>query len=190
MVRGRFGLAHYDLGAAEWAAGQGPGAVRVLQAVTALGATLTAVLLALVVLAAERRRVPLVPAALLLVLTIGGQWLMANGIKAVADRDRPDLARFVDPFGSSFPSGHAATAAATFAVLALLLGRGRSRRVRARLAAIAAGLAGAVATSRVLLGVHWMTDVVAGLALGWAWFAICSIAVGGRHLDFGEPMRR
>ena len=50
---------------------------------------------------------------------------------------------------------------------------------------LAAGIAVAVAASRVLLDVHWLTDVIAGLALGWAWFAVCAIAFGGRILRFG-----
>jgi undecaprenyl-diphosphatase len=40
----------------------------------------------------------------------------------------------------------------------------------------------------VLLDVHWLTDVIAGLALGWAWFGVCAIAFGGRVLDFGAPV--
>ena len=44
-----------------------------------------------------------------------------------------------------------------------------------------------VASTRVLLGVHWLTDVMAGICLGWAWFALCSIAFGGRLLRFGAP---
>jgi undecaprenyl-diphosphatase len=47
------------------------------------------------------------------------------------------------------------------------------------------GLAVAVGATRVLLGVHWLSDVIAGLALGWAWFAVCAIAFGGRLLRFG-----
>jgi membrane-associated phospholipid phosphatase len=42
-----------------------------------------------------------------------------------------------------------------------------------------------VAGTRVLLDVHWLSDVIAGLALGSAWFSICAIAFGGRLLRFG-----
>ncbi|MDP9258614.1 MAG: phosphatase PAP2 family protein [Actinomycetota bacterium] len=54
-----------------------------------------------------------------------------------------------------------------------------------RVTGVAVGIAVAVAASRVLLDVHWLTDVIGGLALGWAWFAICGIAFGGRILSFG-----
>ena len=51
-------------------------------------------------------------------------------------------------------------------------------------------IAVAVACSRVLLGVHWMSDVIAGLAFGWAWFGICAIAFGGRFLVLGAPVQQ
>ena len=98
---------------------------------------------------------------------------------------RPTFNPAAATLGPSFPSGHSATAAAFYATAALLLGRWRGRPARAVLAGLAAGIAVAVAASRVLLDVHWLSDVIAGLALGWAWFAVCAIAFGGRILRFG-----
>jgi len=69
--------------------------------------------------------------------------------------------------------------------VALLIGRQCRRPARAALTGLAVGLAVAVAASRVLLDVHWLTDVIAGLALGWAWFSVCAVAFGGRLLRFG-----
>ena len=53
---------------------------------------------------------------------------------------------------------------------------------------MAVGLAVAVASTRVLLGVHWFTDGLAGLFVGWAWFSLVSIAFGGRVLRFGRTL--
>jgi undecaprenyl-diphosphatase len=75
------------------------------------------------------------------------------------------------------------------AAFALVIGRGRSIKVRAILAGLSVGLATGIACCRVMLGVHWLTDVLGGLALGWAWFALCSIAFGGYQLRFGAPAK-
>ena len=106
-------------------------------------------------------------------------------VKQLADRVRPSFNPAAATLGPSFPSGHSATAAAFYATAALLIGRWRGRQARALLAGLAVGIAVAVAASRVLLDVHWVSDVIAGLALGWAWFSVCAIAFGGRILRFG-----
>jgi undecaprenyl-diphosphatase len=98
---------------------------------------------------------------------------------------RPEIDPIAATLGPSFPSGHSSWSAAFFAAAALVLSRGRSRRTTILLAGLAAGLAAAIGASRVLLSVHWLTDVLAGLCLGWAWFAVCAIAFGGRLLRFG-----
>ena len=59
------------------------------------------------------------------------------------------------------------------------------RPAPAALTGLAVGLAVAVASSRVLLDVHWLSDVIAGLALGWVWFSMSAVAFGGRLLRFG-----
>jgi undecaprenyl-diphosphatase len=121
-------------------------------------------------------------------LVVGGQFALSNGIKYIVERARPDISRLTGFAGSSFPSGHATAASATLAAIALIATRNRSRRVKIAGASVAAGLAVAVAGTRVFLGVHWFTDVMAGLMLGWGWFALCSIAFGGRLLVFGSPI--
>jgi undecaprenyl-diphosphatase len=124
-----------------------------------------------------------------LTLVVGGQFLVANITKSIVKRARPNFDHLTGFSGASFPSGHAVAAAACFAAFALVIGRHRSLQFRAVLAGLAVGLATGIAFSRVMLGVHWLTDVVAGLALGWGWFALCSIAFGGRELRFGSPVR-
>ena len=118
----------------------------------------------------EYRRIPSRAIIAFLVAVAVGQNLLANGIKLLVDRARPEVGQLTGFSGSSFPSGHSTAAAAVLAGVALVVSRRRSPRVRAVIAG-AAGTGAAVATTRVFLGVHWLTDVMAGLALGWAWFA-------------------
>ncbi|MFT3855748.1 MAG: phosphatase PAP2 family protein [Ilumatobacteraceae bacterium] len=188
-VHRNVGIARWDGALAHFGADHATAwATRVLHAVSfCLGGTVGMVVLGMVALAVEMRRRPERVVPVFLVVIIGGQAVVCNVIKWFVDRARPDVLPLSDPFGSSFPSGHTTAAAASMAAFALLLGRGRSRRVKTVLAGVAAGIATAVAASRVFLGVHWLTDVLAGLALGWSWFALCSIAFGGRLLRFGLP---
>jgi undecaprenyl-diphosphatase len=189
MVHHDTGFARWDMSAARWGAAHSSRQVRrTLRAITQLGATPVAIGVAATVSVVEylRTRTRAVPAFMAAVL--GSELLVNNIVKWSVRRARPDIARFVLPHGSSFPSGHTACAAATWAAVALLVGRRRRRSVRVALAAGAGAITAAVATSRVLLGVHWLTDVIAGAFLGWTCFALCSIAFGGRLLHFGQPL--
>jgi undecaprenyl-diphosphatase len=189
MVQHNAGLAHYDLSAARWGAAHAtPGSTRFLRDVSLLGGTPVMIAVALAVTIEETIRTHRAAVLGFVLLVIGGELILQNVTKLIVDRARPDIHRLTGFSGSSFPSGHATTAAATFAAVAFLIGRRRSQRTKAFLAGAAAAIAVAVATTRVLLGVHWLTDVIAGLAMGWAWFAISSIAFGGRILVFGQPV--
>jgi undecaprenyl-diphosphatase len=189
MVQTDSGFALWDQQFGRWGADHATsGAATFMRDVSLLGGTMVVVTLSVAVAVIElvRTRQRAIPA--FLALDLIGITIVLNVVKLSVDRDRPDIHRLTGFAGSSFPSGHAATAAAMFAGFALLLGLRRSVRVKAALAGAAAGIATAVATTRVLLGVHWFTDVLAGIALGWAWFAVCSIAFGGRLLRFGAPV--
>ncbi len=191
MVRSNEGLARYDLSAARFGASHATnGSTDVLRAVSQVGGTVGSILIAVAVtvfMVASRRLRARSVVTFFVVVMVGESVLVAL-IKAAVDRARPDIDRLTGFSGASFPSGHAATAAATLAAAAMLLGLGQDRRRRATLAAVAAGIAVCVAVSRVFLGVHWVTDVVAGLALGWTWFAITSVGFGGRLVRFAEPI--
>jgi undecaprenyl-diphosphatase len=65
--------------------------------------------------------------------------------------------------------------------------RHQGRRRRAVAAGLAALVTVAVAASRVLLGVHWLTDVVAGVAVGYGWFLLSAVVFGGRLQRLGDP---
>ena len=125
-----------------------------------------------------------------LLVVIVGQNFLTNGIKELLDRVRPDLNPIAETLGPSFPSGHSATAAAFYAAAALLLGRGRPPTTRAFLAGSAVAIAVAVACTRVLLDFHWLSDVIAGLALGWAWFAVCASRSAGACSGSASRPRR
>lgn len=186
LVRTNSHLIGIDNGVAEWGNGHGSTvSMHVLNDLTQLGGVYMILALSVVLVVAETIRERSVWAMAFVVAVMGGEEILTATVKQLADRVRPTFNPAAATLGPSFPSGHSATAAAFYATAALLLGRRRSRPARAVLAGIAVGVAVAVAATRVLLDVHWLSDVIAGLALGWGWFAVCGIAFGGRILRFG-----
>lgn len=114
---------------------------------------------------------------LFVVSVIGIQVLVAF-LKAAFDRPRPDLDPLVRlPASASFPSGHAAGAVVFCGVLAVIAARNTDSAGRRRaIAAAAAVLALAIGLSRIALGVHYLSDVLAGWCLGLAWLTACIAA--------------
>ena len=141
---------------------------------TALGgiAVLTMATLAIVgyLVLDNKRRV-----ALVLLVATGGSLAVSTALKQAFDRDRPDLV----PHGSivytaSFPSGHSMLAASTYLTLGALLARvQRRRRIKAYILLVAVSVTLLVGISRVYLGVHWPTDVLAGWTAGAGWALLC-----------------
>lgn len=113
--------------------------------------------------------------ALLVLVSIGGGMLLSTTLKGVYERPRPELVPHdVAVYTSSFPSGHAMLSAVTYLTLGVLLARMQSqRRVRIYLVCVAVLLTLLIGASRVFLGVHWPTDVLAGWCAGAGWAALC-----------------
>jgi undecaprenyl-diphosphatase len=116
--------------------------------------------------------------AVLVVVARLGELASATAVKDLLARPRPTLLNPVDHgAGYSFPSGHAAGAAAVYGALVVLVLPRAARWARALLLAAGALLICAVAASRVLLGVHYPSDVAAGAALGLAWVGIAALLI-------------
>lgn len=113
--------------------------------------------------------------AVFLAVTVTGGTVLSFYLKSAFSRPRPDLV----PHGSyvyttSFPSGHSMMAAVAYLTLAVVLARAHSRkRVKIFFIIVGAMLTLAVGVSRVYLGVHWPTDVLAGWTAGGVWAVLC-----------------
>ena len=114
-------------------------------------------------------------AALFVVVSIAGAALLSSGMKLGFERPRPDLVPHgVEVYTASFPSGHATGAAATYLTLGALLARFQSRRrLKVYLLSLAVLLTVLIGLSRLYLGVHWPSDVLAGWTLGASWALLC-----------------
>jgi undecaprenyl-diphosphatase len=120
-------------------------------------------------------------AALHVAVAAAGGIALGMGLKIPFDRARPDLLLHESQvFTRSFPSAHAAVSAAVLLTLGAIAARhARYRSRRVFILATATAIVILIGTSRIYLGVHWPSDVVAGWALGTAWACGCRLAFAG-----------
>lgn len=110
-------------------------------------------------------------------IAIAGGGAVNELLKSTFQRARPDLvAHLTESYSSSFPSAHAMNSALTYLTLAALLARTqKSKTVRVFLLSVALLLTFSVGLSRIYLGVHWPTDVIAGWCVGATWALIFAL---------------
>jgi undecaprenyl-diphosphatase len=131
--------------------------------------------------------------AVFVALAVSSGALLSSGLKNIFVRARPEIVpHLVNVSSASFPSGHALNSALVYLTLAALLARAQqSLLVRIYLITVAILLTLLVGVSRLYLGVHWPSDVVAGWSVGAAWAAICSLVGKAlqRHRAIDKPVR-
>jgi undecaprenyl-diphosphatase len=104
-----------------------------------------------------------------LVVIAAGSAVLPLVTKVIVARPRPTIEHLSHLSSLSFPSEHTTQAAAIYLTIAIMLSQGLARGWREAAIVLGVLIALAVAWSRVYLGVHYPTDVVAGLLLGWGW---------------------
>jgi undecaprenyl-diphosphatase len=113
-------------------------------------------------------------AMLLVLMATGGGVVLAYLLKESIGRPRPDVEQLTAVSLSSFPSGHSMLSAVIYPTLGTLIARVVPRkRLKIYFMLVALTLSGLIGISRVYLGVHYPTDVLAGWAAGLAWAALC-----------------
>jgi undecaprenyl-diphosphatase len=190
LVRGGYGpLLQADRDVSAWAERAVAGSTALLhlaEAITLLGdpvgVTVVAAVLALVLWRRGSGRL-----AVYVVAARVGALVLSQGLKHLVDRARPVFdAPVAEALGPSFPSGHALGSAVFWTTTAVLL----APRVRRPLLLLGGAvlLAVLVAASRVLLGVHFLSDVTGGLLLGLGWAAVCTAVFVLERAEHGDPV--
>ncbi|MEC4805804.1 MAG: phosphatase PAP2 family protein [Jaaginema sp. PMC 1079.18] len=149
---------------------------RIMIAITFLGdpwsVTIVSILVAIIL--SRRQRLA---GAITIGIASAGAWGLNFLLKYVFARDRPALwERIVDVQYNSFPSGHAMVSLVVYGFLAYLLAI-RFRKFQGTIYALATLLIFLIGLSRLYLGVHWPTDVIAGYAAGLVWLITCILSL-------------
>lgn len=163
------------------------GVVRLLEVVSWFGKPLWLAIVvtagALFVYRRGRRRL-----AVFLAFTVIGGGLVDSGVKLAVNRPRPVVDHPVETaFGKSFPSGHAMSATVAYGALLLAFLPVLPRRYRPFAFAGGCVLVLGIGTSRLLLGVHFLSDVIGGYVLGLAWLAGSTAAFSVWRREEGKP---
>jgi membrane-associated phospholipid phosphatase len=146
---------------------------RLMTTVTGLGDQAVVIPVVVIVLAAlalyRRWR-----AAVYLIFAVAGAAVFVAGVKLVIHRPRP-VSIYDGVAEYSFPSGHACMSVVVFGFLAVLVAYGATRTQQRTVAVVSLMLILLIAFSRVYLGAHWLSDVLAGMAFGIAWNATLAL---------------
>ncbi len=178
-VRERDEIVQFDQDATRWLVmRRTDGVVSIMRFVTRLAdIEVVSVIVVGVTVALLVRRLP--RAAVFIIVASAGTAILVAVMKLAAGRSRPPVGAVVVAAGNSFPSGHAAQSIACYGSLAVVVwGLTSSRTIRTAAVSAAVFFALAIGTSRLVLGVHWVSDVLAGWAVAVGWISVTMVATG------------
>ncbi|WKA56428.1 phosphatase PAP2 family protein [Planococcus shixiaomingii] len=134
---------------------------------------------------------------LFFVIAVGGGSLLTLLLKNLYDRRRPSINESIDAVGYSFPSGHSMGSLLFYGFIGYFAVRSRlKKRVKVLILIILAVLVVLIGTSRIYLGAHFPSDVIAGYIAGTIWLILCLLALewaqwqSGSHVRPVQVMRR
>jgi len=146
--------------------------------ITLFGNTNTYVILMIVLGGYLIIRLRRVRETLVLLINLIGIWQLNELLKRLFERSRPALEHLIEAKGYSFPSGHAMVSVAFYGMVVFLFWTcfWKTPRSLRSVGALAAWLVLMIGLSRIYLGVHYPSDIIAGYVLGGAWLILCIAA--------------
>lgn len=152
-----------------------PVMTQVMKVVTFMGSAATLIFLAVIIVFYFAKSSQYADAAKMVIVALAGSWLMNELLKWIFQRNRPpEIARLIDVSGYSFPSGHAMVSFAFYGLLIYFLWVNTStEKWKYVWTGALIFLVLAIGVSRIYLGVHYPSDVIAGFAAGGAWLTGC-----------------
>lgn len=168
---------------------QGPQMTAFMKGVTQLGSSYVLIFVALIAMYfLLRRRRQYVEGLFILVALVGG-WGLDVLLKGLFQRVRPDINRLVEVSGYSFPSGHAMVSIAFYGMLAYMFFlNSKTIFYKIVIPIILIFLILLIGVSRIYLGVHYPSDVIAGFAGGGLWLSGCILALHGFRYYKGKKI--
>ncbi|KFI65265.1 phosphatase PAP2 family protein [Bifidobacterium cuniculi] len=177
----RYGVLPMDTAVYGWIAAHliSPGLTPVIQVVTQLASAVVLIVLTIIILVFVRNRRIGVAVALNLALAA----LLNQVIKRCIQRPRPYVTHLVVEHGFSFPSGHSMAATAFYGFLVFLVWHYvGNRAARTALIVPCAAIIPVILFTRVYLGVHWASDVLAGCLFSLAWLLLVAVPAAREFL--------
>ncbi|MDB5085782.1 MAG: pgpB [Bacilli bacterium] len=151
---------------------ESPPLTLVMQVFTTIGSTPVVIILSILSLFVLYKVLHYRMELILFIAVVVGSAVLNQVLKALFRRARPTVHRLAEASGYSFPSGHSMEAFALYGVLAFLLWRHlRTRLARTVLLVVSVVLIAAIGLSRIYLGVHYPSDVLAGYLASGFWLA-------------------